>query len=430
MASNIKIRFKMEYQVSNPTVVEDVLRQRPGWKECSLDDTNWDLFWCNLSTVKTLFESNLKSQQRIAHFRGFYEFSRKNSLAKNLKRYKRQCIRNGNNEEADLCDAMPETYEIPSETSLFLAEAKRHPRTLWIAKPSGSSRGKGIFLFKKIKEFEDWMKNKDWTPKEVQRSNEPTDIGLVPEIWIVQKYISNPYLLQGRKFDIRMYVLVMSFSPLTVWIARDGFARISGLDYSKKNLSDKCMHLTNSSIQLSERNSTQGRKWDIQNLRIFLTAMHGREPINELFQNIAKVVITTLKCVDSHLMGSKNCFELFGFDILLKDDLSVCLLEVNAAPSMSATDEHDYQLKYNLIQDVLNVLDLENNFTGKEIRIGGLDKVWCDGPIYQISKGMDSPEFCKTNNLYNMYLGCVNDRDAQLQAMNKWMDILKKQDCL
>lgn len=428
MTSNIEIKFKMENQINN-TVIEDVLRQRPGWQECSSDDNNWHLFWCNLNTVKTLFESHLKGHQMISHFQSFYEISRKNLLAKNLKRYKRQCIRNGNTEEAELCDAMPDTFEIPSETALFLAEAKsKKAQTLWIAKPSGSSQGRGIFLFKKVKEFEEWKKNKDWTPKEIQRSNDPADKGLIQEIWIVQKYISNPYLLQGRKFDIRMYVLVTSFSPLTVWIARDGFARISGIDYSKNDLSDNCMHLTNSAIQLSGKNASQGRKWDIQNLRLFLNAMHSREPIDELFQNIAKVVITTLKSVDSHLMGIKHYFELYGFDILLKDDLSICLLEVNSAPSMSATDKHDYQLKYNLIQDVLNVLDLEKRFTGREIRIGGLDKVWCDGPIYQISKGIDAPQFCKTNKLYNMYLGCVNDREAQLQEMIKWMNILSKHD--
>ncbi|KAI5744944.1 hypothetical protein M8J76_006834 [Diaphorina citri] len=426
MANSLAIRFKTEGQTNN-TVIEDVLRGRPGWMPVGSDDTNWDIFWCDLATTKLILESSMKNHQKIAHYRNFYEISRKNYLARNLKRYRRQCVKNGNTEEAELSNAMPMTFEIPSETALFLQEARRDSHNMWIVKPSGGSQGRGILLFKKLSEFEEWRENKDWSPKERKRSDDPNDIELIPEVYVAQKYITNPYLLEGRKFDMRMYVLVTSFSPLTVWIARDGFARIAGIKYCKDNFADNCMHLTNTAIQLSGENLSQGRKWDIQNLRLFLTAMHGREIVDELFQKIAKVVITALKSVECIMMGNKHCFELFGFDILLQDNLNVCLLEANAAPSMKATDDHDYKLKYNLIQDALNVIDLEKKLTGKEIRVGGFDKIWCGGPIYQINKGMNAPEFCKKSHFYNMYLGCVNDRDEQLEEMTKWMNILKKE---
>ncbi|KAL1451848.1 hypothetical protein WDU94_006184 [Cyamophila willieti] len=319
------------------------------------------------------------------------------------------------------------TFEVPSETPMFYEEAKSDPNTMWIVKPAGSCRGKGIFIFKKLSKFEEWKNNMDWSPKERQRSDNPGDIEMVPEVWVVQKYISNPYLWNGKKFDIRMYVLVTSFSPLKVWIARDGFARFSGLPYCNDNFNDKYTHLTNTSIQLSDKTQTQGHKWDIQNLRHLLTALHGREVVNEVFQNIATVVITSLKTVDKIMVcNCNNYFELYGYDILLKDDLTVVLLEINAGPSLCGTDEHDYKLKFNLIQDVLNVVDFEGRLTGKEIRVGGFDKVWSNGPVYQISKGINIPEFCKTSHLYNMYLGCVNDREEQLKEMYMWTKLLKK----
>lgn len=64
----------------------------------------------------------------------------------------------------------------------------------------------------------------------------------------MQRYIHNPMLIDGRKFDLRLYVLVTSMEPLRVYLFEEGLVRLSTKKYSLKNLRSRFTHLTNYSI--------------------------------------------------------------------------------------------------------------------------------------------------------------------------------------
>jgi tubulin polyglutamylase TTLL1 len=120
-------------------------------------------------------------------------------------------------------------------------------------KPASKSQGKGIFLVNKLSQMKKW-------------SNQET--------YVVSRYVENPLLIGGKKFDLRIYVLVTSYKPLKVWLYALGFARFCNEKYTKdmSDLENMFIHLTNVAIQKTSDvyNEKHGSKWSISNLRFFL----------------------------------------------------------------------------------------------------------------------------------------------------------------
>lgn len=177
------------------------------------------------------------------------------------------------------------------------------------------------------------------------------------------------------------------------------------------------IHLTNVAIQKTapDYDPEKGCKWSIQQLRQYLYSKHGLSVVSDIFCQIDCAIIKSLQSVQKIIINDKHCFETFGYDILLDDQLKVWLIEINACPSFTASGKEDYDLKFGMLTDVLNVLDLENRLTGKEKRIGGFDLLWDDGPVLANEGNMltngNSPA------LMNSFLGCKNDRTKHLRQM-------------
>lgn len=395
----------------NNTII-DVLRSK-GWQEVKDQDGEWDFYWCDVAWMREHFDhSYLEENQRVNHFRNHYEISRKNMMAKNLKRLKKT-LEKESRLEAAKCDFFPMTFELPSEYHIFVEEFKRRPGNIWIMKPAGKAQGRGIFLFRKLKDITDWKK------EDYFHHDEPKEAKDLPETYVVQRYIDNPYLIGGKKFDIRVYILVMSYSPLKVWVYRSGFARFSNTRFSLDSISDTFVHLTNVAVQKTapDYDSEKGCKWSLQELRMYFTAKHTPEVTKQLFLQIDNIFIKTLQSVQKIIINDKHCFELYGFDLMIDKNLKPWIIEVNASPSLTASSVTDYNLKFGLLEDMLHVVDLEGRLSGNEKRVGGFDLLWNDGPVSADEIGL----YCGQPVTYssNSYLGCFNDREDQLRHLYK-----------
>jgi len=295
--------------------------------------------------IKDAVYQSMTEWQRINHFPGSTELTRKDRLwhhfAEMARNYGKRCF-----------DFVPETYVLPEQFDEFLTCYQR-TRCTWIVKPNSSSRGRGIFILQDLSEL-------------------PVD-----ETVVVSRYIMNPLLIQGLKFDLRVYVLVTSFDPLKAYIYREGLTRFASAPYSTQtdHMQDAFRHLTNYSINKNSctfvensdlRCDNVGHKWSLSALNKHLRCV-GVD-VDLMWTRIMDLIVKTLMSVEPAissrtrqvLAGRENCFELYGFDVLVDDELKPWLLEVNLSPSMQADSPLDWQIKSSLLADTFNLVGVSS----------------------------------------------------------------------
>ncbi|KAL3665826.1 hypothetical protein V7S43_009252 [Phytophthora oleae] len=337
--------------------------ERRGWTKADADE--WNIYWANKTTIKNMFNPEngvrLVDGQYVNHFPNHYELTRKDLMVKNIKRYKKemQTAAAGLNAQAksdgassptvypvEALDFLPTTYTLPADYSLFVEEFRRNPNVMWIMKPCSMAQGKGIFIINKLSQTKKWA-NQRWT-------NMP-----IKEGYVVSRYIEKPLLVGGKKFDLRMYVLVLSYRPMQALVYREGFARFCNVKYSAAadDMDNPFMHLTNVAVQKNNEdyNSNHGGKWSVANLCLYVEATRGRGAGEKLLRDIHGVMLHALKAVQNVIINDPHCFECYGYDIIVDDNLKPWLVEVNASPSLSTTTREDRSMKSRLLRDVLEL---------------------------------------------------------------------------
>ncbi|PKU32670.1 tubulin polyglutamylase hypothetical protein [Limosa lapponica baueri] len=333
-----------------------------GLKEAG-ENEEWTVYWTDYS-VSLERVMKMKRFQKINHFPGMIEICRKDLLARNLNRMLRLFPKEYN--------IFPRTWCLPADYGDFQAYRRARKNRTFICKPDSGCQGRGIFITR--------------NPEEIKHG----------EHMICQQYIAKPFLIDGFKFDMRIYVLVTSCDPLRIFVYKEGLARFATMRYidpSSRNLGDICMHLTNYAINKRNENfvqdDTMGSKRKLSTLNAWM--MDNSYNTTKLWEDIEDIIIKTLisahpvvkhnyqSCFPNHTTGCA-CFEILGFDILLDRRLKPWLLEVNHSPSFTTDSRLDCEVKDALLCDTIKLINVD---ACDKRRVLEEDKQWAKERLLQ-----------------------------------------------
>jgi hypothetical protein len=180
--------------------------------------------------------------------------------------------------------------------------------------------GKGIEIFRSLRDIMHFMAQKP-----------------LNTLWVAQKYIEKPLLYQGRKFDIRVWVLITEKQE--VFFYQSGYLRTSSDNYSMTNFNNY-IHLTNNCLQKFGNNYGQhepGNTLSFEDLQKYIDEKYPQFEVNvhrDILSRMKDLIIDTFLSVKNTINPNKRdgCFELFGYDFLIDEDFRTWLIEVNTNP--------------------------------------------------------------------------------------------------
>ena len=212
---------------------------------------------------------------------------------------------------------------------------------------------------------------------------------------VLQQYISDPLLVNGHKFSLRLYALVTCAAPLRVYLHGDGFALFASDVYDAGSL-ERYSFITNAFVNRKRTGAEDGagaggddsrvaaelglalppasQRWGLTRLLSFVSKRHGAEGLG-VRRALERLVLHVFVAAAAPLaraaaeglaaVGVRShadwaaTFELAAFDVLLGGDLWPWLMEINTTPSLSLEggDAEESSIKMGMLKDLLSLAD-------------------------------------------------------------------------
>eukprot|EP01038_Epipyxis_sp_PR26KG_P009454 gene9454-12738_t len=184
----------------------------------------------------------------------------------------------------------------------------------WVVKASKGNGGRDVWI--------------------VNKSNFQQVLPILPnnDEYVIQKYIRNPLLLNGKKFHFRCYSAMMA--DMTCYVYQKAFLLTASLDYDC-NDDNVRKHITNLSINKRYMNHPGQIPCNVA-----IEYPQVYEQIKKLWSAVVTAASTFMK-----YQTNKNNFEFFGIDVIADTDGHCWLIEANRLPGLESSknnkDEED-----------------------------------------------------------------------------------------
>ncbi len=278
---------------------------------------------------------------------------------------------------------LPVTYDkrgTPQYTRYTMPLCHFEGHNMWLLKPTCLNRGRGIHVFRELETLKELIirycqvgpddtsqssqqpiKGGEGTKPEGKKKEAPAII--MPNSFIIQKYIERPLLIHGRKFDIRVWVLITQ--ELDCYFFKEGYLRTSSSEYKidLNNVDDRFVHLTNNAVQQYAKNYgnfEDGNQMSFQAFQRYLDE-HCKDKGIKVDQDIVpqiknlirKSILAVRKKID--VDSRKYSFEIFGYDFIIDEDFNVWLIEVNTNPCIEESSTLLKMLLSRMISDAFRL---------------------------------------------------------------------------
>ena len=416
---NDKFYYYNVYPENCGWLIKDCLKHRTKWKECHSLSTNlFNFKWKEVALINDFldYNDNKDKKQMINHFENNSCITNKYNLFLNFTKYCenknidvfkyipftiilddsdyeefseylsnfKQLFTNINNHifenksiKSQIFDRRKVNYKtyfpmkdpkIGIKSYIEIPSTHFAGKNLWIVKAPNLNRGRCIKVFndynKIIKFINEITKGNaheydNIKDEKENKNNYENGYKYKSNKIIIQKYIEKPFLYYGRKFDIRIWVLLTH--KMAVYIFKEGHLKASSNNYDLDS-NNSFIHITNYSLQKYNKYFSKYEKGNEVSFEIFQKYIENNLNKNINFKDIVfpqfkEIIKHTIKCASNliNFNNRKNCFELMGYDFLLDEEFNVFLIEINSNPGLEISSEIIKILVPRMIDDALRL---------------------------------------------------------------------------
>ena len=225
-----------------------------------------------------------------------------------------------------------------------------------------------------MKAFKNYYNKKDIyiLKKNVQRKEGlklTSDLHVILEAYkenyrVVQKYLTNLYLINKRKINLRIYLLiVIKNNKIYFYMSNIGKCIYTYKEYSNDNF-DFESNITSYHLDMTVYKSNPR---NLNELYEYINKDSGNPDASTYLSNeIHSLMKSVSYCLSNNIYQSDNiknttCFQLFGADVIFDTNLHPYLLEFNKGPDMKPRDDIDRTMKTKVQIDMFSKVGMLNN---------------------------------------------------------------------